>query len=174
MITAPADINVDNTSDGAVHLFDVVVQYTAVVDYGFTFEQSVAGEPIPEQGARIDIFFEGEIRGERLRGKISGVDYVTLGPDRVSRLHIHAHITTHDGHHIAVHAEGLARRRPGSTLVDVHETISFSTAAEQYRWLNEVRAFSTGLADTRKGGEEARIMQSPPPSSVPTRRFPPP
>jgi hypothetical protein len=132
------------------------------VDYGFSFEQSMAGDPIPEQGARFDIFFEGEIRGERLQGKVAGVDYVTLGPDRVSRLHIHAHITTNDGCHIAAHAEGFARRRQGTTLVDVHEVISFSTSAEQYKWLNEVRAFSTGLADTRKGGEEASVMQSQP------------
>ena len=106
-----------------------------------------------------------------MQGKVSGVDYVTLGPDRVSRLHIHAHITTNDGCHIAVHAEGFARRRRGTHLVNVHETISFSTSAEQYRWLNRVRAFSAGLADTRKGGEEARVMQSLPQTLDPTARF---
>jgi hypothetical protein len=141
------------------HLFDALVQYTVNVEYGYSFAQSQAGEPIPEQGARFDVYFEGDIRGRRLQGKVTGVDYLALGPDRLARMHVHAHITTHDGCHIAVHTEGLARRRPGSPLADTHETLTFATSAEQYKWLNQVRATGIGVADTRTGRLELTVVE---------------
>jgi len=141
------------------HLFDAHVQYTVNVEYGFSFAQSQAGEPIPDEGARFDVYFEGDIRGGRLQGKVTGVDYLALGPDRVARMHVHAHITTHDGCHIALHTEGLARRRPGSALADTHETITFATSAERYKWLNQVRAIGIGVANTRTGQLEVRVIE---------------
>src|SRR4029450_12780523 len=93
------------------HLFDARLHFTGIVEYGYTLAQSAAGVPIPELGARFDVFFEGEIRGPRLNGQIKGVDYVSLSPDGVSSLHIHAHITTQDGCHIALHSDGVSRRR---------------------------------------------------------------
>jgi hypothetical protein len=147
----------------AIHLFDAQMRYTVNVEYGFSFAQSMNNEPIPEHGARFDVFFEGEILGERLQGKVHGVDYVSLGTDRVARLHIHAHIITTDGCHIAVHAEGVAKRRAGSPMADFQETLSFATSSERYKWLNHVRAFGSGTADTQAGISEVRVMEGVPP-----------
>jgi hypothetical protein len=155
MMTAPA-------ATAQEYLFDALVQYTVNVEYGFSFAQSQAGEPIPDQGARFDVYFEGDIRGPRLQGKVTGVDYLALGPDRIARMHVHAHITTHDGCHIAVHTEGHARRRPGSALADTYETVTFATSAEQYKWLNHVRAIGTGVANTRTGWLEVRVVEQEP------------
>jgi hypothetical protein len=150
----------DDSSNTPAHLFDASLNYRVNVEYGFSFDQSMAGEPIPPEGARFDVYFEGDIRGERLQGKVTGVDYVTLGPDRVAHLHVHAHITTNDGCHIAIHSEGFARRRAGSTLADTHETMTFATSDEQYKWINRVRAAGTGTSDTQNGRIEIRVVES--------------
>jgi hypothetical protein len=141
------------------HLFDALMQFTVNVEYGFSFAQSAAGEKIPEGGARFDVFFEGEIRGERVRGTVTGVDYVTLRPDGVSLMHVHAHISTHDGCHIAVHSEGTARRRPGTSVADMHETMSFATSADQYKWINRLRGTGVGIADTATGGMHVTVVE---------------
>ena len=142
-----------------VHLFDVRLQFTGTVEYGYTLAQSAAGVPIPELGARFDVFFEGNVHGARLNGQIKGVDYVNLSPDGVSSLHIHAHITTHDGCHIAVHSDGIARRRKGSVLADLNESMSFATADEPYLWINRLRGSGTGIVDSQSGQIDMTVTQ---------------
>jgi len=133
------------------HLFDARLHFISTVEYGYTRADVAVGKPIPEEGVRFDMFFEGYVRGEQINGRISGIDYVTLGPDGVSQLHVHGHIVTDDGSHVAVHAHGQARRRPDSVLADTQETLSFSTAIERYSWLNHVEATATGLANLETG-----------------------
>jgi acylphosphatase len=139
------------------HLFDVYVHFTATVEYGFTLAQVVEGAPIPEGGARFDVYFEGEVSGPRLTGKVTGVDYVVLREDRTTTLHIHGHITTQDGAHIAFQAEGTTRRPMGALVADIEEQLSFSTAAESYRWLNRVTAVGSGTTDTVEGWVKLRV-----------------
>jgi hypothetical protein len=141
------------------HLFDAIVQFTVEVEYGFSLAQSAAGEKIPENGARFDVYFEGEIRGERIRGTVTGVDYVTLRPDGVSLMHVHAHITTDDGCHIAVHSEGTARRRPNTAIADLQEVMSFATSADQYKWLNGLRGAGTGISNTANGTLNLKVVR---------------
>jgi hypothetical protein len=140
------------------HLFDAQLHFISTVEYGYSRADAAAGNPIPEEGVRFDMFFEGYVRGERINGRISGIDYVTLGPDGVSQLHVHGHIITDDGSPIAVHAQGHARRRPDSSLADTQETLSFSTAIERYSWLNHVQATATGLANLETGMLDLQVV----------------
>jgi hypothetical protein len=133
------------------HLFDARLHFISTIEYGFSRADLASGRPIPEEGVRFDMFFEGDIRGERINGRISGIDYVTLGPNGVSQLHVHGNISTDDGFQIAVHAQGQATRRPDGSLADTHEVLSFSTAIERYSWLNQVKATATGLANLETG-----------------------
>jgi hypothetical protein len=141
-----------------VHLFDVSMRYLSIVEYGYTVAQRAAGIPIPAGGARFDAFFEGRITGQRLSGELTGVDYVRLDPDGTAHLHVHAHITTHDGYHIAVHCEGTAQRRVSSSTADVLETVSFATAADDYRWLNGLSGAARGVADMEAGTSEIAVV----------------
>jgi hypothetical protein len=147
------------SSAGTLHLFDASMQFTGVVDYGYTLEQRSTGVPIPAQGARFDVFFDGQIVGQRLRGTIRGVDYVTLDRDGMAHLHVHAHITTHDGCHIAIHSEGMARQRAGSSIADVEETMSFATAADSYKWLNGLQGCGSGAVDMQVGRIEIKAVE---------------
>ena len=52
---------------------------------------------IPPQGARFDAYFDGEIEGPRLKGRVSCADYIHVRGDGRIQLHIHGEITTDDG-----------------------------------------------------------------------------
>ena len=149
----------NENSGGTPHLFDALVRFTGTVDYGYTMEHRAKGVPIPAQGARFDLFFDGKIVGERLQGTITGVDYVRLGSDGMAQLHVHAHITTHDGCHIAVHSEGIARRRAGSSIADMQETMSFATSADGYKWLNSLQGNATGVVDMHLGTMDINVAE---------------
>lgn len=135
----------------ATILFEAAMHFTGNVEYGFSMADAAGGAAIPTQGARFDVTFEGEVGGPRLKGIITGTDYVLLTATGGSQLYIRSRITTEDGHHIAVTAEGMAVPRAGSALADLSEAMTFSTAAPSYTWLNDVRAEGTGVVDSQTG-----------------------
>lgn len=138
-------------------LFDAEMHFTGSVDYGFSMGRVTAGEALPPQGVRFDVTFDGRLEGPRLSGTISGIDYVSLSAEGVTGLYIRGRITTDDGHNIALVAEGGAAPRPGSTVADLSETLSFSTAAPGYEWLNELRAEGTGVVDSATGRIQLKV-----------------
>jgi hypothetical protein len=70
-----------------------------MTDYGVTLNALLSGkEKVPLQGARIDVAFEGEIKG-RITGKVrSGVEYLHLRADGRTDLDGRATVETEDGH----------------------------------------------------------------------------
>ena len=61
----------------------------------------------PPAGARFDISFRASLRGPRLSGTITGIDYLDMRADGRAQLHIHARIATEDGQAIAFFADGV-------------------------------------------------------------------
>jgi hypothetical protein len=49
----------------------------------------------------------------------------------------------------------------GALVADIEEQLSFSTAAERYRWLNRVTALGTGTTDTVEGWVKLRATYDP-------------
>jgi hypothetical protein len=147
-------------NSAAGHLFDARLHFVSTLEYGYSMAEVVSGAQIPHEGVRFDVFFEGEIRGARVNGYVSGVDYVTLGPNGVSQLHVHARITTDDACHIALHAEGSSSRREGGSFADTRERVTLSTAADRYRWLNQLSAIAIGVADLQAGTIELSVMRT--------------
>lgn len=139
-------------------LFDAQMHFTGNVAYGFSMDRVIAGEPLPSQGVRFDVTFEGRIEGSRLNGTITGIDYVSLSAAGVTGLYIRGRITTDDGHNIALVAEGEAAPRPGSALADLRETLFFSTAAPGYEWLNELQAEGAGVVDSATGEIQLKVF----------------
>ena len=86
-------------------LYEYTVKITGMTEYGVSLESLMAGEVAPPpEGARFDVAFEGASSGPKLKGKVTGVDYLRIRADGRFQLHIHAEITADDGQKIALHA----------------------------------------------------------------------
>ncbi|HXV62251.1 MAG TPA: hypothetical protein VEK15_16240, partial [Vicinamibacteria bacterium] len=84
-------------------LYEYTVKITGMTEYGVSFEALMAGDTAPPpEGAKFDVAFEGESKGPRLKGNVTGVDYLQIRADGRFQLHIHGEITTHDGKKIAL------------------------------------------------------------------------
>ena len=114
-------------------IYEYDLDVTAVTEYGVSVEAILTGkQKIPPQGARIDVAFEGQIRG-RLAGHVRGVDFLRLRADGRIDLDIRATITTADGHRIALSADGVAVTRATEPIADLSENVCLSAAAEELR-----------------------------------------
>jgi hypothetical protein len=149
----------DRNAASDVHLFDVSMRYMSIVEHGYTVAERVAGVPAPPEGVGFDLFLEGRITGQRVNGTFTGVNYVRLGSEGTALVHVHAHITTHDGCHIAVHCEGTSRRRVSGSIADVLGTMSFATAADDYRWINSVAGITRGVSDLEARTAEFAVVE---------------
>jgi hypothetical protein len=128
-------------------LYDYTVNLTGVTDYGVTLESLMAGAAPPPEGARFDVRFEGSSSGPKLKGTASGIDYIRVRADGRFELHIHAEMTTEDGHRIALFADGVGLPQPGSPIVQLRENATLFTCSKKYAWVNALQVWGTGTAD---------------------------
>lgn len=133
-------------------LYNETAQITGQIDFGIDMQSALSGaQEIPPEGLRFDIDFKGELTGPKLSGKIAGTDYVLLRGDGVSKLHIHAVITTDDGERIALYADGVAMVQPGSPKMQLRENATLHTSAAKYSWVNRLQVWVTGYGDLSTG-----------------------
>ncbi len=129
-------------------LYEYTVKLTGMTEYGVSFEALMAGTAAPPpEGARFDVSFEGATNGQKLKGKIAGVDYLRVRADGRFDLHIHAEITTDDGQKISLHADGVALPQPGSPIVGLRENVTLFTSSKAYSWVNGLQVWATGIVD---------------------------
>lgn len=81
-------------------------------------------------GKRYDAYFEGDLTGQKLSGKMRGIDYILMRSDGVAELNVRAVIATDDKVNISVQISGYGH---GEELKDTQ--IRMSTGHEKYRWL---------------------------------------
>jgi len=136
------------TMDVGELLYEYTVKLTGLTEYGVSFEGLLAGTtPPPPEGARFDLPFEGASIGPRLKGKVTGVDYMQVRADGRFDLHIHAEITTDDGQKISLHADGVALPRPGSPVAGLRENVTLFTSSKAYAGGNGLQVWATGTCD---------------------------
>ena len=129
-------------------LYEYTVKFTGVTEYGVNLESLMAGKVAPPpEGARFDVAFEGASSGPKLKGKVTGVDYLQIRADGRFQLHIHAEITADDGQKIALYADGVALPRNGSSIADLRENVTLSTSSKDYRWVNALQVWAIGTVD---------------------------
>ena len=118
-------------------IYECDLNITGVTDYGVTLDALLSGkEKAPLQGARIDVAFEGDIKG-RITGKVRrGVEYLTLRADGRTDLDGRATVETEDGHRIAMRIEGVATPRANEPMMDLIANVRLTTAAPTYDWVN--------------------------------------
>ena len=129
-------------------IYEAEIHFTGTVEYGVSMDAlSSRKVPIPLAGARFDQTFEGILHGPKLRGKISGTDYLYVRADGLFQLHLHAQVTTEDGNKISMSSEGISIQIPGEKLAQLRATVSLFTASETYGWLNQLRLWAVGTFD---------------------------
>ena len=129
-------------------LYEYAAKVTRIAEYGVSFEALVGGAiPPPAEGARFDVQFDGGSVGPRLKGHVTGADYLRVRADGRFDLHIHAEISTDDGQKISLHADGVALPRPASPIVDLRENVTLFTSSKAYSWVNGLQVWATGTVD---------------------------
>ncbi len=132
-------------------IYEYDLDVAGITDYGMSLDAILAGtEPLPAQGARIDVAFEGNGSG-RVSGRVRGIDYVRVRADGRIDLDIHATVETEDGHRIALYADGVAVPRVGEPIADLWENVTLSTASESYAWVNARQVWATGTVNFATG-----------------------
>ena len=130
------------------HLYEVSLKVTGATEFGVSMEALSSGKvPPPPEGARFDVAFEGTSRGPKLKGTVTGIDYLHVRADGRFQLHIHAAITTEDGANIALFANGIAVPREGSSVLDLKENVTLTTSAKDYSWVNKLQVWGIGTVD---------------------------
>ena len=105
---------------------------------------------IPPQGARFDAYFDGEIEGPRLKGRVSCADYIHVRGDGRIQLHIHGEITTDDGEIISLFADGISTHMEGTNFYH-NENVTLLTASSKYSWVNGLQIWANGNVDPETG-----------------------
>jgi hypothetical protein len=83
-------------------------------------------------GKRLDAYFEGDLTGGVLSGKMREVDYLLTRSDGVSEINVRAVIVTDDGVNLSVQISGYYCDR---LIKDTH--VKLLTGNERYRWLSD-------------------------------------
>lgn len=142
-------------NEAVTHLFDERVHLTGVIEYGVSWSDMLSGKvKLPEEGARFDLAFEGELSGENIQGKIKGVDFLEVRADGRFMLNIQATIITNDGETIALHEDGVLTPGEGMPSADLHLTMKFSTHSKKYGWLNKIHVWGIGSVNMAIGEVE--------------------
>ena len=133
-------------------IYEVTLNFTKVTEYGVSMEALVSGQSAPPpEGACIDVAFDGSSSGPKLKGRVSGVDYIYARANGRLQLHIHAEITTEDNEKIAFFADGVAIPEEGTGLFQLRENGTFTTSSPAYTWLNPLQIWGIDTVDPVKG-----------------------
>lgn len=135
------------------HLFNETVHLTGVTEYSISWQELTSGQaPLPPEGARFDITFEGSFEGPKLKGTLVGVDFLEVRADGKFQLDMHLNITTHDGEKIAVYEDGiLIPPTDDSRIAQLRLNLEFTTSSPKYCWLNQVQGWGRGTVDWNTG-----------------------
>jgi hypothetical protein len=133
-------------------IYEAEIQITKTVEYGVSMAELSMGKiPPPLEGARFDQPFQGAINGPELRGRIYGTDHLYVRADGRFQLHIHAQITTDDGHNISFTSDGISIQEEGTHETQLRATVSLFTSSRAYRWLNKLQIWALGKVDPKNG-----------------------
>jgi len=136
-------------------LFEEELILAEVKEYGFGWQKFSSGKfPIPAEGLRFDIRFEGHMIGKRINGHIEGVDHLTVRADGRLFLDLYASIKTKDGASISVKESGINAEGALRLGMDFH------TSDPRYKWLNHKHVWGVGAVDFQSGTVKIKGYQN--------------
>jgi len=132
-------------------IYEYDLDVTGMTDHGVSLPDALSGQvPIPPQGLRIDVAFDGRATG-RIIGRVRGVDFLRIRADGRVDLDIRATIETDGGHRIALSAGGVGVARTTEPIADLSENVQLDTAAAEYAWVNGRQIWATGTVNFATG-----------------------
>jgi hypothetical protein len=132
-------------------LYEYSVNITGITEYGLSFEEFMGGGTLPPEGARFDVYFEGDSTGPKLSGHVKGIDYLRVRADGRFELNIRAEITTPEGSKISLEAGGVCYPQPDSPIAELRENVTLFTCAKDYLWVNPLQIWATGTVNLAEG-----------------------
>jgi hypothetical protein len=133
-------------------IYEYKPQVTRIVEYGASAEAVLMRtSPAPREGARLDLYLEGPVVAGRLRGTVTGVDYLNVRSDGRFELHIHAQITLEDGINVALEAGGVAIPEGDSSILQLREHVNLTSNHPALAWVNTTEVWARGTVDVSTG-----------------------
>ena len=127
-------------------------QLIGETSFGVDFQSVLTGaKSIPPEGLRFDFPIKGTLNEGKIKGGISGTDYLLVRADGMQKVHVHAVIDTEDGERIAYLAEGINILDPETLTTKVKATATLQTASDKYAWVNKNRFNVKVDVDIQKG-----------------------
>lgn len=126
------------------------MKVTPMFDMTFRYTELTMVNPIKGEKGSEGKFWglaEGEVVGERIRGKFKCCNHPRHRPDNVNVPDVHGVISTDDGETVYFEMHGYGIAHEGRRAV--RTTMTFRTASERYAWLNTAIAAQEGAF--RKG-----------------------
>ena len=105
-------------------------------------------------GKRFDAYFEGDLSGGVMSGKMRGVDYILVRSDGVAEINVRAAIITSNGVNISVQISGFGQ---DEEIKDTY--VKMVTGNENYRWLSS--AIIVGKGKSVEGNLEIDYFYEP-------------
>jgi Protein of unknown function (DUF3237). len=90
-------------------------------------------------GKRFDAYFEGDLSGGVLSGRMRGVDYILVRSDGVAEINVRAAIVTQDGVNISVQISGYHQN---GEIKDTY--VKMVTGNKDYSWLTSAIIIGKG------------------------------
>jgi hypothetical protein len=133
-------------------IYEYTPQVTRIVDYGASAEAVLMRtSPPPKEGARLDLYLEGPVIAGRLRGTVTGIDYLNVRSDGRFELHIHGQITLEDGIKVALEAGGVAIPEGDSSILQLREHVNLTSNHPALAWVNTTEVWARGTVDVSTG-----------------------
>ena len=132
-------------------IYEYDLDITGATDYGVALDDVLAGKvPVPPQGARFNVTFEGNAKG-RISGRVRGTDFLRLRADGRCDLDLRVTFETDDGCRIALSADGVAVPRADEPIADIVENVTLTTAATNYSWVLSRQIWAVGTVNFATG-----------------------
>jgi hypothetical protein len=133
-------------------VYEYTPRVTRIVEYGTSAEAVLMRTMVPpKEGARLDLYLEGPVIAGRLRGTVTGVDYLNMRADGRGELHIHGHITLEDGKKVALEAGGVAIPEGRSSILQLREHARLTSNDPALAWVNTAEVWARGTVDVSTG-----------------------
>lgn len=145
----PIDVKRLDKDPRATLVYEVKGQGIGLESFGVDATKVFGGQTdIPAEGIRMDVPFTGKTSKGEIDGEISGIDYITVLPNRNTVIDVHGTITTKTGEKIAVKVDGTLKpdaKNPGKG--HFYETVKLTSNSDKYKYLNDKYFVGYGESD---------------------------
>ncbi len=128
-------------------IYECTLDITGVTDFGFSLERVLSGEALLPQGVRIDAAVSGDVTGDLINGRLTGIDYLYARADGRMELHIHTVINTQDSANLSMFADGIATPQGAGPNLDLRENATLFSGDSRYEWVNGLQIWGSGVVD---------------------------